>query len=616
MSGPVANSSKSFAQSPLSDRSGYLDTPSADSTSDFAYNGGRLERLVFITPAFISVFMITFVTFWGARVSPALTVIFICCYVSYGWVKGIHSVVFSLFVGIPRCHAYKDANWRELAMNPQLQSPILDRTFGPQGPVYKSGRSPLSVTTNTVPALNGTLGIGLKAKFESLIHVCVIPTYKEPLGTLRKTIGTLHAQTCAKDKLIVCLATESRDHEAPEKVKTLMSEFGDGLLGFFYTTHVLAEGEAVGKSSNTAWAVRCIKHTLVDTWGFVPEDVLLTICDADTYFDSQFMDCLAYHHAQDPTPYNTTYQAVECFFPNIWAVPIIVRIKALIDSVGFLGQLSSPFSHPFPFAIYSQSLRTAVDCGYWDVDIIPEDWHHFLKCWFRRDGNFRVIPVFLFMGNDAIEDETWFAANRARYTQAKRHAWGAIDLAYIVCQYVSRIDRVPFRKVYKLFTHASEHHISWTLYWITVMLGSLVSTWVNPILETYPFGIGLRKLAMLCFLPMLFATTMFMIGDFYIRMFLVHDRRHFESNVAPLWWQILSQIQWLLMPVADLFFGSMAGLDAQLHMAIQPTMKYEVSTKVAKKDGGRSGRGSSGDVSGGDDPSRLYQSISQGKVVG
>jgi hypothetical protein len=26
----------------------------------------------------------------------------------------------------------------------------------------------------------------------------------------------------------------------------------------------------------------------------------------------------------------------------------------------------------------------------------------------------------------------------------------------------------------------------------------------------------------------------------------------------------------------------LAGLDAQLHMAVQPTMKYEVSTKVAK----------------------------------
>jgi hypothetical protein len=34
----------------------------------------------------------------------------------------------------------------------------------------------------------------------------------------------------------------------------IMAEFGDGLLGFFYTTHILAPGEAVGKSSNTAWA--------------------------------------------------------------------------------------------------------------------------------------------------------------------------------------------------------------------------------------------------------------------------------------------------------------------------------------------------------------------------
>jgi hypothetical protein len=45
---------------------------------------------------------------------------------------------------------------------------------------------------------------------------------KEPLGTLRKTIGTLHAQSCAKDKVIVCLATESRDGDAAEKVKALM----------------------------------------------------------------------------------------------------------------------------------------------------------------------------------------------------------------------------------------------------------------------------------------------------------------------------------------------------------------------------------------------------------
>ena len=72
----------------------------------------------------------------------------------------------------------------------------------------------------------------------------------------------------------------------PEKVRALLAEFGDSLLLVsFYTSHVLNHNEAVGKSSNTAWAVRCVKHQLVDVWGFDVEDVLLTICDADTYFD-------------------------------------------------------------------------------------------------------------------------------------------------------------------------------------------------------------------------------------------------------------------------------------------------------------------------------------------
>jgi hypothetical protein len=55
------------------------------------------------------------------------------------------------------------------------------------------------------------------------------------------------------------------------------------------------------------------------------------------------------------------------------------------------------------------------------VQPCPEDWHHFLKCWFRRDGDFRVIPVFLFMGNDAIEDENWFAANKVGWHFSPRY---------------------------------------------------------------------------------------------------------------------------------------------------------------------------------------------------
>jgi len=485
-------------------------------------------------------------------------------------------------------HAYKDVDWHALGNDSTKKSPVYDRFMGGSGQVYKANEAPTLVGEaehTWKSGIDGEVKRGLTAKFNDIIHICVIPTYKEPLGTLRKTVSTLAAQTCAKERLIVVLATESRDTEAPGKVDELIDEFGPALLGLYYTKHVLRPGEAVGKSSNCAWSVRCVKRDFVEKRGLCPEQIMLTVCDADTYFDTQFMDCLAYNHVQNPKPYNTTYQASETFFPNIWSVPILIRIKAVIDSVGFLGQLASPFSHPFPFAIYSQSLRTSIECGGWDVDIIPEDWHHYLKCWFKKDGDFRVVPIFMVMGNDAIEERTWNEAIKARYIQAKRHAWGAIDLSYIVMNYLDRRDSISFLRMLKLYMHAAEHHISWTLFWFTCMLGGLCSTVANPILETYPFGVGLRSLTVVVFFPMAFACWAIIISEFYIRLFVIHDREHFECNVAPMWWQMLSQVQWMLMPLADMLFGSFAGLEAQFHMAIKPTMKYEVSAKIAKKSG-------------------------------
>lgn len=44
----------------------------------------------------------------------------------------------------------------------------------PPGPVYKPGRPPLPIMDGGVKAG----GPGLTAGFESIVHVCVIPTYK------------------------------------------------------------------------------------------------------------------------------------------------------------------------------------------------------------------------------------------------------------------------------------------------------------------------------------------------------------------------------------------------------------------------------------------------------
>lgn len=48
-----------------------------------------------------------------------------------------------------------------------------------------------------------------------------------------------------------------------------------------------------------------------------------------------------------------------------------------------------------------------IECGGWDVDIIFEDWYYYLKCWFKKDGDYRVVFIFMVMGNDVIEEWLW-----------------------------------------------------------------------------------------------------------------------------------------------------------------------------------------------------------------
>jgi glycosyltransferase involved in cell wall biosynthesis len=590
---------------------GFLNTPHEGTKLEFArgeQQRGRdvlLARLGFATPLFFTATLLSFVLYWGALLFPPFAVFFICAFISYGWFKGILYSFSALFIGVPRAHLYKTADWKQLGNDSRKKSPLLERTLGvseedgkPLGMAHPSSLGSVKEdydTSATISKQRRNMDIPtwtskldnkekrtLAEKFNDLRHVVIVPTYREPLNVLRKTLNTLVAQTCAKGKVIVVIATEKNDKEAIEKVEALIEEYSKNLLGLFYTVHEkISPAETDGKSSNVAWCARCVQHTILEKWNYVPEQILVTVCDADTYFDEQFCECLSYTHAQNMEPYNCTYQSAENEFPNIWMVPTLVRVKAVVDSINMLGMLSSKYAVPYPYVCYSQSLRTIMDVNGWDVDVVPDDFHHFMKCFFKKDGHFRLVPIFMLTGNNAQEHTNWFSAMRSRYRRAKRDAWGAIDLSYILSQWYQKRNVLDKHGAFMLFVDVIEHHVSWSSYFLTVMLGGMMSAWLNPELETYPFGIGIRAMALIAFGPILFATWAYIVCDFYVRMFLVQDRKYFEANSAPLWWQITSQVQWLLMPLADFIFAAVAALDAQLHMALWPKMSgYRVSKTV------------------------------------
>jgi len=589
---------------------GFLNTPHEGTKLEFARGEQQrrnvlLARLGFAMPLFFTATLLSFVLYWGALLFPPFAVFFICAFISYGWFKGILYSFSALFIGVPRAHLYKTADWKQLGNDSRKKSPLLERTLGvseedgkPLGMAHPSSLGSVKEdydTSATISKQRRNMDIPtwtskldnkekrtLAEKFNDLRHVVIVPTYREPLNVLRKTLNTLVAQTCAKDKVIVVIATEKNDKEAIEKVEALIEEYSKNLLGLFYTVHEkISPAETDGKSSNVAWCARCVQHTILEKWNYVPEQILVTVCDADTYFDEQFCECLSYTHAQNMEPYNCTYQSAENEFPNIWMVPTLVRVKAVVDSINMLGMLSSKYAVPYPYVCYSQSLRTIMDVNGWDVDVVPDDFHHFMKCFFKKDGHFRLVPIFMLTGNNAQEHTNWFSAMRSRYRRAKRDAWGAIDLSYILSQWYQKRNVLDKHGAFMLFVDVIEHHVSWSSYFLTVMLGGMMSAWLNPELETYPFGIGIRAMALIAFGPILFATWAYIVCDFYVRMFLVQDRKYFEANSAPLWWQITSQVQWLLMPLADFIFAAVAALDAQLHMALWPKMSgYRVSKTV------------------------------------
>ena len=97
-------------------------------------------------------------------------------------------------------------------------------------------------------------------EFSSVWHAVIIPNYKEPVGKLRQTLDTIAANSVAKN-IVVCMAMEARDANAVAVADALQAEYGGRLGGFCYSLHPITAGEVAGKSSNENWAARCVsKH--------------------------------------------------------------------------------------------------------------------------------------------------------------------------------------------------------------------------------------------------------------------------------------------------------------------------------------------------------------------
>lgn len=409
-------------------------------------------------------------------------------------------------------------------------------------------------------------------RWEDVRHVVVIPNYTEGLDKLRKCLDSLAAQEVAS-QIIVVLALEEREgEEARRRARVLVEEYGGRLGGIFATYHPWGlPGEVAGKSSNENWAARRAKERLVDGEGLDIDHLTITSCDADTVFDRKYFACLTYKFATDPNRYRRFWQGPIFYYNNIWHVPAPLRLQHGLSGLNHLGRLSREFLRMnFPQSTYSLSLRMAHEVGYWDPDVIPEDWHMFLKCFYSLGGEVDTEVMFTPVYMDGIRSRSYLRTFANYFDQVRRHAWGCADIPYAAQQVLERRE-VPLRRRLGRLWALCQSHILWSTQWFLVTGGRAVPLFL--------VSLGVAELP--GWFPLLSRWLLLPCAGPLILIIVLDALMRPRRPPSFYWWLYPVQYaQYFFMAIITFFASALPALDAQQRLARGKRLEYRVTEKA------------------------------------
>jgi len=401
-------------------------------------------------------------------------------------------------------------------------------------------------------------------------HLVIICTYKEPLRVLERTLEGLLSQTLPKDQINIVIGFEKREMGWQEKAKILKKKYSSKFNNFLVSEHVLVPGETAGKHSNARAGILLAKKKLIDTKKINPDYCVVSSCDADHVYHPNYFSNLTYNFLDSPYRYNRFWQSAIVYYNNYWSLPALSRIANTFGTIWNMAKLSRTDSL-LNVASYSLSFRLLDSIDFWDPDVIPEDWHMFFKAFFLSKGKVEVEPIFLPLSADAAESTTVTKTIKNYYEQLKRWAWGVSDTPYILKNYFSSKD-IPFlQKTIRTFRFL-EDHLLWPVNWFIITLGVNIPTLVNKNFSRTAIGFNLSKMSSLiltiCLIPLL--------------VIIVINSKHKPprpKEVSKLR-SLLLPLEFILMPISGLIFGSLPGLDAHTRLMLGKYIEYRVTEKV------------------------------------
>lgn len=404
-----------------------------------------------------------------------------------------------------------------------------------------------------------------------VIHLIILPTYKEPLSVLRDSIDSIAKSDYARERIYFCLATEARDlANARKHAETLRQEFGDRFGRFFWIEH--PEGlpdEIKGKGANISFAAKQIVAELAkQNTDF--DSVLVTTLDADNRVHPQLLQALTYTFCRTTDRKKRAFQPIPLFFNNIWQVPTINRMMALSSGYWHLIEAGRP-DRLRNFSSHSQPLNALIEMDFWDKTTIVEDGRQYWRSYLHFDGEYRVVPVFLPVYQDAASGYTYYSSLKSQFNQLRRWAWGSSDVAYFTLGIIQKWRSLPKFRTYLQYFRMLEGHYMWATAALFLAVVTPFIRFANPSFADTVFGSHVAIA-----LSFIFRIALVGILVSMALTFLLTPPPPKKTGYLRL------VLQWLLLPIATIVFGSLPALTTQTQLALGKKMEFNVTLKVSR----------------------------------
>jgi cellulose synthase/poly-beta-1,6-N-acetylglucosamine synthase-like glycosyltransferase len=410
---------------------------------------------------------------------------------------------------------------------------------------------------------------------KDIYHVIITAVYNESIDVLKPSIEAILNSKFDPKKVIFVLAYEERGGEQTKKnAEILEAHYAKKFGGYLSICHPDGlKGEIKGKGANITYAGRIVQSYLEER-KIEPENVVVTTLDSDHRPDPSYLPYLTYEYCINPNRKNISFQPMAMFFNNIWDAPAPMRVIATGNSFWLMME-SVRHYRLRNFAAHAQSMQTLIDTDFWSVTSIVEDGHQYWRTFYTYDGDHLVEPLYVPIYQDAVLADNYRKTFLNQYKQLRRWAYGASDIPYVVTNNIKN-KSIGFGKKWLQFFRLMEGHISWATAPLIITFAAWAPLFLNDEFSRQAIAHQLPVVASRIL-------TIALIGQFItiLLSLLMLPPRPKHYHRAKLIFMVL---QWVLIPVTSILFGSAAALDAQTRLMFGRYPKaFDVTEKAVKK---------------------------------